>query len=169
MTDIQTDRPSYLIWVAPEGPFDEYVDSTTDALGHALMVLDEMGKMPGMRAHGHEFMFADADELRIEDDDGIVIKAWSRDKGVTVENLEDRDDVDVVGWQILNADGHNIHGDDDDPFGNTSFSILAGDAAAAARKWVMENPGYTVGPVRKGDIEEPEWVTEVRARTPAPR
>ena len=164
-----TELPSYLIWVAPEGPFDEYIDSTTDALGHALQVLDDMGKMPGVPAHGHEFMFADRDELRIEDDDGYVIKTWSREKGVIVENLEDRDDADVIGWQILNADGHNIHGDDDDPFSISSISILVGEAARLARNWAMQNPGYSVGPVKRGDIEEPEWVSEVAYRTPAPR
>lgn len=169
MTTADSDRPSYLIWVAPEGPFDEYVDSTTDALGHALLVLDEMGKMPGMKSQGQEFTFSDADEIRIEDDDGCVIKSWSRERGVIVDQVAERDDADVVGWQILNSDGYNIHGDSDDPFGLTSFAILVGDAAASARSWVKDNPGYSVGPVKAGDVEEPEYVSAVRLAAPGLR
>lgn len=160
----EPERITYSIYVQPEGPFDEYIEATTDALGHALRMLDELGKAPGIASRGQEFCFADCDELRIQDDEDVVIKIWSREKGVIFEDLSQHSDVDIIGWQILNAEGHNIHGEPDDPFDMPSFTILVGDAANAARGWVASNPGYRVAPVRDGDIEEPEFVAMVGAR-----
>jgi hypothetical protein len=84
--------------------------------------------------------------------------------------LEDATDTELsqtVGWQILGPDGYNIHAEEDDPFGMTSFSILVGEAVETARKWAAENPGYTVAKVKLGDIEEPEYLDRIRLVEPA--
>ena len=162
-------QKTYTIWVEPEGPFPDYIETSTDCLGHALLILDELGEAPGIAAQGQKYCYADGDILRIQDEDDRVLKAWSREKGVISEDLDGCDDIDVIGWQILNADGINIHGDSDDPFDLTSFAILVGDAAQSARRWTEATPGYTVGPVRNGDIEEPEFVSSVTLRAPTPR
>lgn len=67
----------------------------------------------------------------------------------------------AIGWQIVRADGTSVHGDDDDPFGLMSFSVLRGEAVDAASAWVDENEGYAIKPVNPGDIENPEFVTAV--------
>lgn len=158
---------TFYIFVEPVG-HEAYIETSTDALGHALIMLDDMGKAPGIPSMGQQFLYSDRDELRIEDDEDLVIKVWSREKGVIYQfDLSDDPDGNIIGWQIVNADGVSIRAGADDPFDLTSFAILVGPAAKAARDWVAENPGYTVAPVRTGDIENPEFVADV-TRRPAP-
>lgn len=66
-----------------------------------------------------------------------------------------------IGWQIINEEGFNIHGDEDDPFELNSFAILTGKAAESAELWVAENDGYEMAPVFEGDIEEPEFISHM--------
>jgi hypothetical protein len=109
-----------------------------------------------------EYTFTDRDTILITDPAGKVVDAWQRDEKLSLvhfskvsrENMPETFD----GWQIVNADGYNIHGEHDDPFGLSSFSILCYDAEDIARSWVENNPGYSVVPVFGGDIEEPEFI-----------
>jgi hypothetical protein len=66
-----------------------------------------------------------------------------------------------VGWQIVNSEGWSIHGDPDDPFELNSFDILVDDAVEIAKAWAAQHPGYKVVPVMDGDIEEPEFVSQI--------
>lgn len=78
----------------------------------------------------------------------------------------------VVGYQILGADGFNIHGDQDDPFKLNSYDVLVGPAVETARAWREANSGYRVAPVNDGDVEEPAYVDKVeivkRGKSPSP-
>jgi hypothetical protein len=67
-----------------------------------------------------------------------------------------------IGYQIVDVEGHNIHGDNDDPFALNSFDILRGEAADAARQWCARHPSFQVIPVLEGDIEEPQFVDRLQ-------
>ena len=72
----------------------------------------------------------------------------------------------LVGWQIVNAEGWNIHGDENDPFDMSSYDVLKGSAVETAREWCAENPGYKVIEVYDGDVDEPNFVESLE--TPPP-
>jgi hypothetical protein len=120
-----------------------------------------------------EYTFEDRDTLVITGPDGNVIDAWQRDEEIDLAHFSkiNRGNMPETfdGWQIVNSDGYNIHGDPDDPFEMNSFSILCYGAEVAARAWAESNPGYSVVPVFGGDIEEPEFVTGDMLSPPAPK
>lgn len=110
-----------------------------------------------------EFTFEDRDTLLITGPDGTVVDAWQRDEKLDLTHFSkiNRENMPETfdGWQIVNSEGYNIHGDHDDPFNLNSFAILCYGAQDMARTWAETNPGYAVVPVFAGDIEEPEFVT----------
>ncbi len=59
----------------------------------------------------------------------------------------------LLGYQIADADGVNIQGDDADPSGEPSFRILNAQEAQAV---VEAHEGFLLMPIYEGDIEEPE-------------
>lgn len=122
-----------------------------------------------MLVEGEEkFVFDYEDDLLILDQEGSVVYAWNRDEPRDIEayadfKLEGTATRKVLGWQIVNSEGINIHGEEDDPFSLASFEILTGDALEAAQQWVAENPGYRVKEAFAGDIEEPSVISSVSA------
>lgn len=65
-----------------------------------------------------------------------------------------------IGWQIVDPDGYNIHGDDEDPFDLPSFAILVDEARNCALAWTEQNPEFKIAPVHDGDIEEPIFISD---------
>ena len=120
-----------------------------------------------------EYTFEDRDTLLITGPDGKVLDAWQRDEQLDLSHFSkiSRENMPETfdGWQIVNSEGYNIHGDHDDPFDLNSFSILCYGAQNIARTWVATNPGYFVVPVFGGDIEEPEFITGDMLLPPAPK
>lgn len=162
--------PTYTIYVEPASDEGEYIEASTDSLGHALRLIGDMTEMKAPPASGRTHVYEDDDIFRLENQEGEIIRMSSRAQGIIGEDHTSAEpDLQRLGWQILNSDGHSIHGDEDDPFDLPSFAILVGDAAKAARHWVAQNPGYSVGAVQDGDIEEPEFVSAVSLRAPTPR
>lgn len=74
----------------------------------------------------------------------------------------------TVGWQIVDIDGNNVHGDPAEPFGLCTFEILIGEAVTTAREWAAANEGYGVARVGPNDIEQPEYVAEIAPISAAP-
>lgn len=62
----------------------------------------------------------------------------------------------LVGYQIANAQGENIQGDDGDPSGYASYEILSERAARAVLEKTDGN--YLLCPIYEGDIEEPTFI-----------
>ncbi len=62
---------------------------------------------------------------------------------------------ELLGFQIADAKGVNIQGDDGDPSGHPSYRILS---AQEATEIVREHPeqGLLLMPIYEGDIEDPE-------------
>lgn len=58
----------------------------------------------------------------------------------------------LLGYQIADAGGVNIQGDDADPSGEPSFRILS---AAEAQAVVERHEGFLLMPIYEGDIEDP--------------
>ncbi len=121
----------------------------------------------------NEYTFGDRDTLLITGPDGKVVEAWQRDAELNIDHFSkvNRETMPETldGWQIVNSEGHSIHGEPDDPFDTNSFSVLCYGAEDAARSWVKSNPGYSVVPVFGGDIEEPEFVTGDMLSVPTPK
>lgn len=61
----------------------------------------------------------------------------------------------LLGFQLADARGANIQGDDDDPTGLASFEIMD---VALAHSVIATLPGYLLMPIFSGDIEEPRIV-----------
>jgi hypothetical protein len=119
------------------------------------------------------FVFDYEDDILIIDPEGSVIYAWNRDEPRDIAAYRSLDTTTlsqrkVLGWQIVDANGINIHGEDNDPFGLTSFEILSGDAAEQARDWVADNAGYRVVEVFVGDIDDPSVISRLAGSVPAP-
>lgn len=118
-----------------------------------------------MYDNGEEkFVFDYEDDILIIDPEGSVIYVWNRDEPRDVAAYADFDistmgPRKLLGWQIVDAEGLNIHGEENDPFGLSSFDILSGDAVEQARSWVAENPGFKVVEAFAGDIEEPSVIS----------
>jgi hypothetical protein len=127
---------------------------------------DQFGEFTG-------YTFEDRDTLLITGPDGKVVDAWQRDEQLNLAHFSklNRENMPETfdGWQIVNSDGYNIHGDNDDPFELSSYSILCYGAQDMARTWTESNPGYSVVPVFGGDIEEPEFITGDALSPPAPK
>ncbi|MDW9481746.1 hypothetical protein GOB57_24160 [Sinorhizobium meliloti] len=147
----------YQIAVIAEGdtPYIEGNPGSRDEVFEAVKTMQSAT----MYVNGEEkFVFDYKDDILILDGDGSVIYAWNRDEprdvaafaGFKISGTGTRK---RLGWQIVNADGYNIHGEEDDPFGLASFEILADDTVKSARQWVAENPGYQVVEAFAGDIE----------------
>jgi hypothetical protein len=66
----------------------------------------------------------------------------------------------LIGFQICDARGTNIQGDDDDPTGEPSFAVfdpsLAGPLAATLPR------GFLLMPIREGDVQQPIIITAFR-------
>lgn len=62
-----------------------------------------------------------------------------------------------LGFQIANADGVNVQGDDVDPTGFPSFYILNPTEALLAMAKFGKRDGLLLQPIFEGDIEEPEF------------
>ncbi|MCZ7862416.1 hypothetical protein O9X98_13665 [Agrobacterium salinitolerans] len=123
-----------------------------------------------MYVNGEEkFVFDYEDDLLILDPEGSVIFVWNRDEPRDVAEYADfvitgTGTRKLLGWQIVDAEGLNIHGEENDPFGLASFEILSDDAAEQARQWVAENPGFKVVEAFAGDIEEPSVISRISGR-----
>lgn len=120
-----------------------------------------------------KFVFDWEDDILILDSEGSVIYAWNRDEPRDVAAYADfaisgNGTRKLLGWQIVDAEGLNIHGEENDPFGLASFEILSDDAADQARQWVAENPGFKVVEAFAGDIEEPSVISRIPGRGAAP-
>lgn len=57
----------------------------------------------------------------------------------------------LLGYQLANAGGVNIQGDDEDPTGFASFEIMSPETANAV---MQDNPGYLLMPIFDDCIEE---------------
>lgn len=60
-----------------------------------------------------------------------------------------------LGYQIANAKGQNITGDDDDPTSMASFEILSPAAATSVMRQLGGAKRFLLMPIYAGDIEEP--------------
>lgn len=61
-----------------------------------------------------------------------------------------------IGFQISGADGYSVQGDDDDPFGYNSFTVLTPETAIALMPGLPK--GFHLLPIYDGDIEDPEMI-----------
>jgi hypothetical protein len=158
----------YKLLIQPEGPFDSYTEGGAPTLDKALALLEAAKYATWSDGGGApEPVYPDADVLSIVGPDGKILKSWSRATGDIGPDLASEGRPPVIGWQIVNEDGYNIHGDDEDPFGLASYEVMTGGAVATAITWAAANPGYSVVPVREGLVEEPSFVASVSER-PAP-
>ena len=78
-----------------------------------------------------------------------------------------REDFLPIGAIIVDRKGFCIHGEDRDPFGLRTYSVLRGDAIETARQWAESVHGYQVVPVFDESIENPEFVDEIDPNTPS--
>ncbi|MCV9964090.1 hypothetical protein OIU34_19600 [Pararhizobium sp. BT-229] len=162
----------YQIVVIADGdsPYCEGNPSSRDEAFEAVKAM----QAATMYENGQEkFVFDYEDDILIIDPEGSVIYAWNRDEPRDVAAYADfkisgTGTRKLLGWQIVDADGLNIHGEENDPFGLASFEILSGDAVEQARAWVAENPGYKVVEAFAGDIEEPSVISRLPGRASTP-
>lgn len=102
----------------------------------------------GANAAGHDCqdlaeLFADA----INRD--IAIKKSLESRGGTEERT-------FIGFQISGADGYSVHGNDEDPFGYNSFTVLTPETAIALMPGLPN--GFHLLPIYDGDVEDPELI-----------
>lgn len=71
---------------------------------------------------------------------------------------------EIIGYQITDSNGYNIHGNAEDPFDLSSFEILIGGAVTTAKEWASET-NFQVIEVRQGEIERPEFVSTITYRS----
>jgi hypothetical protein len=135
--------------------------------GTEANVLEQFEQMKGgiMHVDGKEvFIFDGKDDLLILNGDNQVVKVWNRDEPRDIADyasfsLEHGGKRKVLGYQIVDVNGYNIHGEENDLWGMASFQVLQGEAVEQARAWADENPGFKVVEVYAGDIEEPSIVS----------
>lgn len=155
----------YKIAVLADGD-SPYIEDTFETIDQAVELFESMKTSTFVNDGDEEFVFDHKDDILVLDGDKALL-AWNRDepRDATSYDVSKFQYVErvkkVIGWQIIGPEGYNIHAEEDDPFGLNSFDILVDEAAATAREWVAENPGYSVREVFAGDIEEPEFVEEV--------
>jgi hypothetical protein len=127
-----------------------------------------------MYVNGEEkFVFDYEDDILIIDAEGAVVYVWNRDEPRDVAAYADFDSSNmgtrkVLGWQIVDAAGLNIHGEENDPFGLASFEILSDQAVEQARAWVADNPTFKLAEAFAGDIDEPSVISRISGRAKAP-
>lgn len=64
----------------------------------------------------------------------------------------------IVGYQIADPERGAVASETASlPWQLTPYDLLAGEAVATARAWA-ESAGYTLQPIRAGDIQEPEFI-----------
>lgn len=162
----------YQIAVIADGD-SPYIEGNPMSRDEAFEAVKSM-QSATMYVDGEEkFVFDYEDDILILDPEGVVIYAWNRDEPRDVAAYADfsisaTGTRKLLGWQIVDAEGLNIHGEENDPFGLASFEILSGEAVEQARQWVAENPGFKVVEAFAGDIEEPSVVSRVSGRGAAP-
>jgi len=61
----------------------------------------------------------------------------------------------LLGFQITDATGTNIQGDDNDPIGLASFEVMSPLSAIAVMAGLPADHSYLLQPIYQGDIEEP--------------
>ena len=155
---------TYRIEVHPHNSASaDYVEASSNDL------LSLLGKLEAFKTASHSGgpVYFDDDVLVVVEvtdppsETATPILSWSRDGG------EIYHEGGIVGWQLVNADGINVHGEMLDPFGLQSFEILVGEAAATARAGAVAG-GFTVRPVRDGEIENFSVVEALCAAAPRP-
>lgn len=75
-----------------------------------------------------------------------------------------RDGRRLIGFQFADAEGRNVAGKPDDPFGGASFEVMAPALAVAE---AAKAPGHLLVPVFEGDVEHATVVGEDGAQTVA--
>src|SRR3546814_2540935 len=75
----------------------------------------------------------------------------------------------LLGFQIADANGQNIQGDDNDPSGLPSFHILNEFEATEVMANFGQQHSLTLQPIYEGDIQEPSFadITDTQAIWPA--
>jgi hypothetical protein len=154
------------------GPF---VDSTFSDVDDAIEAFERMKFSTFVQGGKREYVFSDDEDILILDVFDKVLHAWNRRADRQPEEYDPprfryMERVrKIIGWQIVGRDGFNIHAEDDDPFGLNSYDILVDKAVDIAKGWVAENDGYRVIEVYDGDIEEPDFVSDIQILPPSPR
>lgn len=165
------DSAAYKIVVMADGN-TPYIDGEFDSEEAAREALSNYTEqmMPDPVVGGGVPVFRDDDDLIILGPDNKPVEIWNRDEERTADHYDGKFDFadwlssaskSQIGWQIVNAEGYNIHGEEDDPFGMNSFDVLVGDAVDTARQWAAENPGYEVVPISAADIDGPSFVERI--------
>lgn len=151
-------------------PFEKEHTDLTSAQGVVEHLKEAMSDKNGKFID--EYSFDDDDVILIADPDGKIVHAWQRHADLMPEDFSKLDLSRVSdkfnGWQMMNPDGWNMHGDDDDPYDLPSFAILVDNAVPVAREWVRKNEDYFMAPVYAGDIEAPMYVHSLPDLTPRP-
>jgi hypothetical protein len=124
-------------------------------------------------AHGNfvdEYLFDHDDLILVFGPDGHVLQAWQREVELDPAEFQHLDPNDppsrFLGWQIADEQGFVVQGEHD-PFGLTTFAVLADEAADVAREWA-DGAGLSMRPMFEGEIDSPEFVYELGAPNPAP-
>src|SRR3546814_6640066 len=71
----------------------------------------------------------------------------------------------LLGFQIADANGQNIQGDDNDPSGLPSFHILNEFEATEVMANFGQQHSLTLQPIYEGDIQEPSFADIDRKST----
>jgi hypothetical protein len=118
------------------------------------------------------FLFDGNDDIVVVDEGGQAVSAWNRHSPKSVKDFADfdfgkylGDDAErkarkLIGFQITNLAGENIHGTDEDPFQLTSVEVLTDAAVLTAKGWAVDKE-FLVTEVFGGDIEEPSFVSNI--------
>lgn len=144
----------------------QHQDTSTHVESSSVDLIALLGKLEGLKTASNNggAVYRDDDVLsviEISGSDANVILSWSRGGGEILHQ------GGIVGWQIVNSDGVNVHGEALDPYELQSFEILVGEAADVARAGAIAG-GYRVHPVRDGEVEDPTIVEILLSASPKP-
>lgn len=166
-----------------ENGFPRFVAGRYEDLERAASMVAIMTSQVHNEHGKEEFVFGGVeDDIVTVDDQWTPVAVWNR---LETKSPEDFKGVDfkgfcaskerlaarsVIGYQIVDENGLNIHGDIDDPFMLSRFDVLKDGAVLTAKSWASDKD-YDVVEVFSGDIENPSFVSEISLKigaSPAP-